>query len=155
MKNGVGLGETYLNDHHCKEFTQAISSVMKNDLHSQITSRRPFLFSCMADQAVDCGLIEEEIIFIQIVEIGLAVNKYAMIPGVKKSDANGVLASVVNGFEDVGINSWKDGLVAFGSDEASVMTGVTNGVIAKMRQDVPWLIGIHCVAHNLGYFGCN
>ena len=36
-----------------------------------------------------------------------------MIKGVKKSDANGVLASVVNGFEDVGIHSWKDGLVAF------------------------------------------
>lgn len=29
------------------------------------------------------------------------------------------------------------------------MTGVRNGVIAKLRQDVPWLIGIHCVAHKL------
>ena len=149
MKNGVDLGETYLNDHRCKEFIQAISLVMKNGLQSQTSSKLPFFFSCVTDQAVDCGVIEEEIIFIQIVENGLAVNKYATIQGVKKSDANGVLASVVNGFEDVGINSWKDGLVAFGSDGASVMTGVRNGVIAKMRQDVPWLIGIHCVAHNL------
>ena len=31
----------------------------------------------------------------------------------------------------------------------SVMTGVRNGVIAKLRQDVSWLIGIHCVAHKL------
>ena len=29
------------------------------------------------------------------------------------------------------------------------MTGVRNGVIAKFRQEVPWLIGIHCVAHKL------
>ena len=83
-KNGLNLGETYLNDHRCKEFIQAISSVMKNDLHSQITSRRPFLFSCIANQAVDCGVIEEEIIFIRIVENGLAVNKYAAIQGVCK-----------------------------------------------------------------------
>ena len=92
----------------------------------------------MADQAVDCGVIEEEIIFIRIVENGLAVNQYATIQGVKKSDTNGVLGSVLNGFEDVGINSWKDSLVAFGSVGASVMTGVRNSVIAKMRQDVPW-----------------
>ena len=145
MKNGVDLGETYLNDHRCKEFIQSISSVMKSDFHLQITSRRPFFFSCMADQAVE----EEEIIFIRTVENGLAVNKYATIQGVEKSDANGVLASIVNGFEDIGINNWKDGLVACGSDRASVMTGVRNGVIAKLRQDVPWLIGIHCVAHKL------
>ena len=148
MKNGLDLGETYLNDHRCKEFIQAISSVMKNDLHHQVTSKRPSFFSCMADQAVDFGVIEEEIVFIRTLENGLAINKYATIQGVKKSDANGVLASIVNGFEDVGINSWEDSL-ACGSDGASVMTGVRNGVIAKLRQDVPWLIGIHCVAHKL------
>ena len=88
----------------------------------------------MADQAVDCGVVEEEIIFIRTVENGLAVNKYATIQGVEKTDANGVLASIVNGFEDIGINNWRDGLVACGSDGASVMTGVRNGVIAKLRK---------------------
>ena len=47
------------------DFIQAISSVMKNDLHKQIISRRPFFFSLMADQADDSGVIEEEILFIQ------------------------------------------------------------------------------------------
>ena len=149
MKNGLELGETYLNDHRCKEFVQAISSVIKNDLNDQVTARRPFFFSCMADQAVDCGVIEEEIIFIRTLENGLAVNKYATIQGVEKSDADGVLVSIVNGFKHVGINNWREGLVACGSDGASVMTGVRNGVIAKLRQEVPWLIGIHCVAHKL------
>jgi len=149
MKNGLDLGETYLNDHRCKEFIQSISTVMKNDLHNQITSRQPFFFSCMSDQAVDFGVIEEEIVFIRTLENGLAVNKYATIQRVEKSDANGVLASIVNGFEDIGMNNWKDGLVAIGSDGASVMTGVRNGVIAKLRQDVSWLVGIHCVAHKL------
>ena len=75
------------------------------------------------------------------------MNKYATIQGVEKSDADGVLVSIVNGFKHVGINNWREGLVACGSDGASVMTGVRNGVIAKLRQEVPWLIGIHCIAH--------
>lgn len=79
MKNGLDLGETYLNDHRCKEFIQSISTVMKNDLHNQITSRQPFFFSCRSDQAVDFGVIEKEIVFIRTLENGLAVNKYAMI----------------------------------------------------------------------------
>ena len=74
MKNGLDLGETYLNDHRCKEFIQAISSVMKNDLHSQIR-RRPLFFSIMADQAFGCGVIQEEIIFLRNLESGLAVKQ--------------------------------------------------------------------------------
>ena len=79
MKNCLDLGETYLNDHRCKEFIQSISTVVKDDLHNQITGRQPFFFSCMSDQAVDFGVIEEEIVFIRTLENGLAVNKYAMI----------------------------------------------------------------------------
>ena len=131
MKNGLDLGETYLNDHRCKEFIQAISSVMRNDLNNMINARRPFLFSCMADQAIDCGVIEEQIIFIRRIENGLAVNNYATVQGVEKSDAEGVKASIVNDFKHVGINNWREGLVACGSDGASVMTGVRNGVIAN------------------------
>ena len=46
MKNGLDLGETYLNDHRCKEFIQSISTVMKNDLHNQIQAGN--LFSSLA-----------------------------------------------------------------------------------------------------------
>ena len=108
----MDLGETYLNDHGCKDFIQAISSVMKNDLHKQITSRRTFLFSLMADQAVDSGVIEEEILFIRTLENGLVQNRYATIQPVENSDANGVLTSIGKGLHDIGVNNWKDGLVA-------------------------------------------
>lgn len=45
-------------------------------------------FSCMSDQAVDFGVIEEEIVFIRTLENGLAVNKYVTKQRVEKSDAN-------------------------------------------------------------------
>lgn len=40
----------------------------------------------------------------------------------------------------VGVND----IVSLGSDGASVYTGVRNGVIAKLEQSIPWLLGIHC-----------
>ena len=40
-----------------------------------------------------------------------------------------------------------DKLAAFGSDGAAVMMGNWNGVVAQLKQDVPWIIANHCVVH--------
>lgn len=101
---------------------------MKNNLNYQVTVRRPFFFSCIADQAVDWGAIEGEIIFIRTLENVLAVNKYATIQSVEKCDTDGVLATIVNGFKHVVINKWR-GLVPRGAEGVSAMTGARNDVI--------------------------
>ena len=49
---------------------------------------------------------------------------------------------------EVGVNDWRNGLVSIGSEGASVYTGVCNGVVAKLKQSVSWLLGMHCIAHN-------
>ena len=36
-----------------------------------------------------------------------------------------------------------------GSDGASVNTGKTNGVAAKLKAEIPVLVGVHCHAHRL------
>ncbi|KAH7282858.1 hypothetical protein KP509_35G050500 [Ceratopteris richardii] len=40
-----------------------------------------------------------------------------------------------------------DRWIGFASDGASCMRGVNNGVLTKIRQYVPNIIGVHCVAH--------
>lgn len=40
-------------------------------------------------------------------------------------------------------------MIGFGADGASVNFGVNNGVYKKLADDMPWLLGIHCVAHRL------
>lgn len=40
-------------------------------------------------------------------------------------------------------------VMGFGSDGASVMMGRRGGVVAKLKEENPNLIGIHCVAHRL------
>lgn len=67
----------------------------------------------------------------------------------KNADANGVIASINTGMIEFGLENWKSQTVAFGSDGASVYVGRLNGVVAKLRVEIPWLLGVHCIAHRL------
>ena len=67
----------------------------------------------------------------------------------KNADANGVIASINTGMVEFGLENWKSQTVAFGSDGASVYVGRLNGVVATLRVEIPWLLGVHCIAHRL------
>ena len=51
MKNGLSLGETYINDKGCRVFIEAIDGVMKED-ESQLVNKQCFI-SVMADSGTD------------------------------------------------------------------------------------------------------
>ena len=69
----------------------------------------------------------------------------------KNADANGVIASINTGMVEFGLENWKSRTVAFGSDGASVYVGRLNRVVAKLRVEIPWLLGVHCIAHRLEF----
>ena len=46
-------------------------------------------------------------------------------------------------------NEWRNKTVGMSTDGASVMTGIRNGVVTKIKADVPHLISVHCIAHRL------
>lgn len=77
------------------------------------------------------------------------MNRFLTVQSVKHADADGILHAIGNGFNYASVVNWKDGLVGFGSDGASVMMGRQNGVLKKIKDDVPHLIEMHCVAHRL------
>ena len=45
--------------------------------------------------------------------------------------------------------NWKEKAVAPGSDGASLMFGELSGVYALLKQDIPHLIKVHYIAHQL------
>ena len=51
--NGCNLGKTYLNDHKCSEFIDAVNDVMKEGLKAILTDGRSF--SVMCDGSTDAG----------------------------------------------------------------------------------------------------
>ena len=47
------------------------------------------------------------------------------------------------------MENWKDKLVAFGADGASVNLGKKTGLAALLKKDVPHLVEFHCLPHRL------
>ena len=50
--------------------------------------------------------------------------------------------------EDI-CDEWKNRGVAMGSDGAPVMLGDRGGGFALLKQEIPHLIKVHCIAHRL------
>lgn len=149
IKNDVELGKTYFNDHACKNFIESSAEILKADLSEKLNNASPRFFSAMADGSTDSGVVEQELLFVRFLYNGLPVNRFLTVQSVKHADADGILHAIGNGFNYASVVNWKDGLVGFGSDGASVMMGRQNGVLKKIKDDVPHLIEMHCVAHRL------
>ena len=66
---------------------------------------------------------------------------------IEKSTANAetITALIVNELKSKGIDIQK--MIGISTDGASVMTGKHNGVVKRLRDEVPELIGVHCAAH--------
>lgn len=45
--------------------------------------------------------------------------------------------------------TYGDHLIGFGADGASVNFGKHNSVYQKLHEEMPWLMGVHCIAHRL------
>ena len=110
-----------------------------------MNNSQPRFFSLMGDGGTDSSNKDLEIIYVRMLCNGEPVNKYLKIVELPNGAADGVIASFDQALFKVGVNDWRNGLVSMGSDGASVYTGV----VAKLKQSVPWLLGIHCIAHNL------
>jgi len=49
-----------------------------------------------------------------------------------------------------------DKFVGFGADGAFVMSGVCNGVVARLQDKInPFLLSIHCIAHRTNLASLN
>ena len=106
MKNGLSLGETYINDKGCRVFVEAIDGVMKEDESQQVNKQR--FISVMADSGTDTSNKDLKLVYVRFLENGLPVNKYVAVVELKNADANGVIASINTGMVEFG---WKIGKV--------------------------------------------
>ena len=105
----------------------------------------------MSDGATDASVTEQEIVFIRFAARGSPKVHFIGVASVEKADTATIYTEIKKVTDEVlGTNQWGEKLVAFGSDGASVMTGVKAGVVAKFRD---WrgghIVGVHCMAHRL------
>lgn len=70
---------------------------------------------------------------------------------VKSSNAAGVLEAIDEAVNTMGIreDTWKKKVVCANFDGAAVMMGAKTDVAGRLKQKIPHIITIHCVAHKL------
>ena len=66
----------------------------------------------------------------------------------ENSKAPGIKAAVETAMTEV-CRDWKEKTVALGADGANVMLGEISGVYGLLKQEIPHIIKVHCVAHRL------
>ena len=59
-----------------------------------------------------------------------------------------MLVSVSNNMR---VDNWSSKLVVICVDGAAVNIGVRRGLVALLREDLPWLVAIHCLNHRLKF----
>ncbi|XP_068720447.1 zinc finger protein 862-like [Montipora capricornis] len=138
---------TYANDKGCNKFVSQISTVMTEQLAAEVNSKK--YISLLIDGATDAGGKENETVHCRYVKDGQPLNRLVGHKAVAHGHAQGILDTVKESFEGVGILEWKDKLVGIGADGASVNLGTKCGVAALLRLDIPYLVDFHCLPHRL------
>lgn len=67
----------------------------------------------------------------------------------ENAKADGVLDCINTMSMTRGNVEWKKNLIGFGADGASINFGRKEGIYTKLNDEMPWLLGVHCVAHRL------
>lgn len=75
------------------------------------------------------------------------VNTYLEVAQLDECNADSIVESLKSCLSKRGLNVNK--LLAIGTDNASVMVGINNGVYAKLKSEIPHLQLIRCVCHSL------
>uniref|UniRef100_A0A3P9DGY3 DUF4371 domain-containing protein n=1 Tax=Maylandia zebra TaxID=106582 RepID=A0A3P9DGY3_9CICH len=112
---------------------------------------RSRFLSILADGSTDTGIIEQELVHVRYVRDNGDVATYMIkLQPVKSANAAGILEAFDEAANTMGIreDTWKEKVVCATVDGTAVMMEKT-GVAGRLKQRIPHIITIHCVAHKL------
>lgn len=145
-KNGLLIGDTYLNDKSCRDFIQYISKSMEIELKHTI--KNADFISIMADGSTDRSCKEAEIVYLTSVTNGKVSTNYMTLQELSDGRSVTIFTAIQNSLE-LFSEDWKDKLVACCFDGAAVNLGEYNSVSQKFKAVCDNIISVHCIAHRL------
>ena len=125
------------------QFVEALNEVVENDIIQdlQVCS----FYSLMADESTDISVSKNLILYVRYIKSCKSLTRYLKLITLTQGDAETIYTAISHLLRDNNIDKRK--LVGWASDGAEVMLGIRSGVQARLKQDVPYLTSIHCVAH--------
>jgi hypothetical protein len=144
---GLDLSQTYDNLTAGTLFMEYISVAEKEKL-SVIMDEVKF-FSMTMDGSTDDGSCEQETIFVRSSVRGKLVSRFLCIGEPDSTGSSDLFSFVRQKVEENGLADHMTKLVGFGCDGASNMMGCKSGLITRLKDIYPEIVGIHCLAHRL------
>lgn len=135
---------------HRSKFTAIINNVLgphfANDLRTSIGNRR---FSIIIDESTDISVLKFLGITITYFDICFKqiTSTYLSLVELEECDANAIIHAIKSTLHSKQLNL--QNLCGIGTDNASVMVGINNGVFKKLKEEIPALIHVPCVCHSL------
>ena len=149
--NAPGVWGTYHNDKAAKEFITHIAGVYQDNLQKQLHNSDYFRVFC--DGSTDRSESEKELLMVRVIVDFYPVVKYLKLVEPANTKADVILAAINGAFADFGFSAreYKQKMIGFGSDGASVMMGARRGVIEllKVEGQADWILSVWCLAHKL------
>ena len=146
---GVDVGNTYRNNKQAVNFIHYIAEAKRKDISAQFQLSK--FMSPISDGSTDSSSSEAEIVYIRHCHRGIVKTNFIGVKNIPKADADGIYTAIRSLLTDSLGETWKTKVVGVGTDGASVMLGKTNGVVARLKNEVqrPFIQAIHCSAHRL------
>jgi len=135
----------YTNHRAITEFQTALADVVLDETLDKINSSHYFAISI--DESTDRANHKKLIMYVDYLNNYEKHTRFLSNMFIEKSTANAetITHLVLQELKSKGINLQK--LIGISTDGASVMTGRHNGVVKRLRDEIPELIGVHCAAH--------
>ncbi|XP_029463373.1 death domain-containing protein CRADD isoform X1 [Rhinatrema bivittatum] len=147
-RDGVDLGETYMNINGCKEFTVCIGETLEWEL-GEILSTAEF-FSILIDGVTDVHAAEKQLIYIlTVTESGQTKTSLLRLTDVENSSAENLKQTITKALENLGVTDMKHKLIGLLADGSSVSMEHGKGLAAILCSETPWLVSVHCISHQL------
>lgn len=108
-------------------------------------------FSVFCDGSTDKSVTEKELIMVKVLDNSYPKMKFLKLEQPPNTKAVGILEAIDHAFQDFGLPDYKQRLVGFCSDGASVMMGERRGVVRLLKDqgNAPWILPVWCFAHRL------
>lgn len=135
---------------HRTKCTYIICNTLKphfEQLLMKVISNGPF--SLLIDESTDISVLKFlgiSVMYFNQNE-GQIVSTYLALVEMEACDSDAITQAVTSTLREKGLNI--KNMVGLGSDNASVMVGINNGVYQKILKEVPTLVHIPCVCHSL------
>ena len=101
----------------------------------------------MIDESTDLSMEKQLIVYVNNVEKGELHTSFMTLIKLVAADASVVFNALVSYLKVCDINVSK--VYGFGSDGAAVRVGKQNGVANRLKNENPYMLSMHCVAHKL------